>query len=410
MIALLGLSFFTFAEEPERKFVTFPVDRNLENSSTSISSSPFTVDVFIQGLEYPVSAYLDTGTSFTFISENLSSKLGLSLYEEVIAATQLGPNHLPLFLSKDRISIGLRNDARAISFQPLVLKQDDLETYAQPGIADIFNIVDLVIGIDYLNHTKLEISPTEPRLSLSVENYNPKVVDVQSWNLAVTIKNEEYSCKLDSAAEQQDGVTFLSTFKSYDVLKDKFRTISWSYNSLSYHSWAHTAFDPEAKISGLQGAGLLVHFEPQDHDSPEPAKNSQPGQTYCLIGLKALDLANVNYADGKLEIRGKHASARYNRSGFKEALYSPESQLLWVQKVWPNSDAYKKGLTENFIVTAINGIRLTPDKVASAQELFYAPTGTEIEITWYEGPDEAGEFSSGSEPATTVIELSEVLE
>lgn len=397
------------AQTVQNQFETFPVDQEFETQLKQIADSPFFIDVFINDAADSFKAYVDTGATNTIISEKLSSKLALSWFDESILAKQARVSKLPLYLSKDHVALRLRKNEAPVYLQPLLLRKHDLQAFAHSGIVELFNHVDMVIGIDFLNHTTFQYSSSSRQLSILIDEQNSDYLDVTLWEVPVTIHGEEYKCKLDTGAEQQGGVTFAGTHKAYDHLRDKFEHLTWSYSQVSNYDWSQTGLDKNARIEGLSGKGLLVHFEPRENDTPITADVSDSDSRRCLVGLRTFDKAILSYSHGSLELTGQLPPVRYHRSGLRDVLYSPGDRVLWVKNVWPHSDAYKKGLQSNFVITAINGLVLTPEEVLSVQDLLYDEAGTKIELEWYEGPDENGKFGD-VELQTTIIELTEILE
>ena len=405
---LFGINQFVSSQEIKSQFEVFPLDLNSSQKIANLEDSSFIMEIFINGIDEPVLGYVDTGATSTVISERLGNRLNFTPHNDTIYAAQISKHSLPLQVSAETISIGIKEGGGVVTLRPLILLDETLQSSAQPTFSELFRHVDLIVGTDFLNNTRTTISPSEPRILISVAD-GQQTEYSRKWNFSVNIMGEDYSCKLDSAADYEDGITFLRTHESYDTLKSKFKNFTWSYNGLSQHGWTDTAYDPSARIAGLEGRGLLIHFEPGDAPHATETDITASAKKRCVIGLGAFNQATIHYNKGSLFLEGKHAPIRYNRSGFKLAFYSAKNEVLWVRELWPNSYAAKNGLHDNIVISAINRRPLAAEDILSIQDLLYDKPGTEIELEWYEGPDQNGKFNN-PEPKTTFIRLSETLE
>ena len=349
------------------------------SESFTIWSDPLLPQIKINFLktERSFGAVIDTGTHVSFIDQGVMQNLKLRTDEsksQEVYFPAIGKT-IKLFRA-DPIDIQFSRSLAVTTINPLVYPKSASNNKEFDAVSEIITGHGLVLGMEDLRTLDFNINYRKQQAIVTASMERQPNIDGRfvSYDIPTEIAGETIDCTIDTGAPDIPGIFIQAGHPKFATVMGKFQNFLPMAQIFSSSGKSLATHDPEGKVAGLSGEGLLVEFETYN----EGEKTSDR----CYIGggiLKGLQLgkkgSELLYYDGKLP------PINYNRIGFKEIKYDPKQKALILTRLFEHGALTQAGISEGDILLSINGIEAHIENIPVLRNLVRSPSGTKLRVT-----------------------------
>lgn len=320
-------------------------------------------------------AIIDTGAHASVINESVIDKLGIETSNESMefffpAAAQT----VKLYRAKP-FKINLPNSSDTIDISPIIYPTDLSIDSEFSSVSEVLTRHELLLGMEDLWQLDMEIDYRKKitKLRKPKEYEKETKSNLISIDFKTTVLNTELNCTIDTGAPGILGIFIHAGHPEYKNLKSRFENFLIMPQSHSSSKKSFGTHDPNGKIDGILGQGLLVQFEKID-------ATKETGDQ-CVIGGGILSKLQLQHHGSKgMYYNGHLPNVNYNRAGFGSISYDRELKNFELKELFRHGALYRAGIREGDILVSFNGMPAMLENIHLLANLATQPAGSKLKI------------------------------
>ena len=318
---------------------------------------------------------IDTGAHASVINESVVDELGIETSKESMELFFPGAAKTVKLYRTKPFKITLPTSSETFNISPIIYPTNLSIDPDFSSVSEILTRHELLLGMEDLWQLDMEIDYRKKitRLRKPREYVKKTKNNLISIDFKTTVLNTELNCTIDTGAPGILGIFIHAGHPEYDNLKSQFKNFLIMPQSHSSSKKSFGTHDPDGKIDGIRGQGLLVEFEKTD-------LTKETGDR-CVIGGGILSKLQLQkYGERGVHYNGHLPKVSYNRTGFGRITYDKEFNNFQLKEIFKHGALYRAGVKEGDILVSFNGIPAMLDNIHLLANLATQPAGSKLKI------------------------------